>query len=73
MTTALPFSEGLDDCSHSFIMSSYILFAHVWVHAAPEDVALRVITSAEWAASLAIGCLGMYGIRLLKAMFLFQI
>ena len=54
-------------------MSSYMLFAHVWVHAAPEDVALRVITSAEWAASLTIGCLGMYGIRLLKAMFLFQI
>ncbi len=50
VTTALPFSEGLDDCSHSFIMSRYILFAHVWVHAAPEDVALRVITSAEWAA-----------------------
>ncbi len=25
-------------------MSIYILFAHVWVHAAPEDVALRVIT-----------------------------
>ncbi len=31
-------------------MSSYILFAHVWVLAAPEDVALGVITSAEWAA-----------------------
>ncbi len=50
VTTALPFSEGLDDGSHSFIMCSYILFAHVWVHAAPEDVALGVITSAEWAA-----------------------
>ncbi len=31
-------------------MSSYILFAHVWVNTAPKDVALRVITSAEWAA-----------------------
>ncbi len=60
VTTALPYSEGLDDCSHSFIMSSYILFAHVWVHAArapkgapkgaPKDVALRVIPSAERAA-----------------------
>ncbi len=36
MTTALPFREGLDDRSHSFIMSSYILLAHVWVHAAPN-------------------------------------
>ncbi len=50
VTTALAFSEGLDDCSHSFIVSSYILFAHVWVHAAPKDVTLRVITCAEWAA-----------------------
>ena len=45
-------------------MSSYILFAHVWVHAALEDVALRVITSAEWAACVpAMGCPGMYGIH----------
>ncbi len=56
-------------------MSSYMLFAHVWVHAAPEDVALRVITSrgpdlqSGRRVSLAIGCPGMYGIRLLKAMF----
>ncbi len=31
-------------------MSSYILFAHVWVHAAPKHVALRVITSTQRAA-----------------------
>ena len=35
VTTTLPFSEGLNDCSHGFIMSSYVLLAHVhvWVHA----------------------------------------
>ena len=47
VTTTLPFSEGLDDCSHGFIMSSYILLAHIWAHAAPKDVALRVITSTD--------------------------
>lgn len=46
VTTTLP----LDDCSHGFIMSSYILLDHVWVHAAHKDVALRVITSTERAA-----------------------
>ncbi len=50
VTTTPPFSEDLDDCSHGFIMSSYILLADVWVHAAPKDVALRVITSTERAA-----------------------
>ena len=50
VTTTLPFSKSLDDCSHGFIMSSYILLAHVWVHAAPKDVALRVITSTERAS-----------------------
>jgi len=50
VTTTLPFGKSLDDCSHGFIMSSYMLFAHVWVHAAPKDVALRVITSNERAA-----------------------
>jgi len=47
VTTTLPFSKSLDDCSNGFIMSSYILPAHVWVHAAPKDVTLRVITSTE--------------------------
>ena len=51
MTTTLPSSEGFDDCSHGFNMSSYILLADVWVHAIPKDVALRVITSTERAAS----------------------
>jgi hypothetical protein len=50
VTTTLLFSKSLDDCSNGFIMSSYINFAHVWVHAAPKDVALRVIASAEQAA-----------------------
>ena len=27
-----------------------ILFAHVWVHAAPKDVTMRIIPSAERAA-----------------------
>ncbi len=71
LTTALSFSEGLDDGSHSFIMSSYILFAHVWVHAAPKDVALRVITSAEW-ARCGYWLPRHFDIRLLKAMFLLQ-
>ncbi len=45
VTTTLPFSEGLDDCSRGFIMSSYISLAHVRVHTAPTDVGL--ITSTE--------------------------
>ncbi len=57
VTTTLPFSESSDDCPHGFIMSSYILFAHVWVHAAPKDVALRVIASAERAACVHGYCL----------------
>jgi len=52
VTTTLPFSESLDDCSHGFTMSSYILLAHVWVHVAPNDVALRMITSTQRAASV---------------------
>jgi len=53
VTTVLPFSEGLDDCSPTFFMSSYILFAQVKVHAAPEDVALR---GGQRASQLAMGC-----------------
>ncbi len=29
VTTSLPFSTSLDDCSHGCIMSSYMSFAHV--------------------------------------------
>ena len=49
LRSGMPFGESLDDCSHGFIMLSYILPAHdhVWVLVAPKDVALRVITSAE--------------------------
>ena len=45
VTTTLPFGESLYGRSYGFIMFSYILPAHVWVCAAPKDVALRVITS----------------------------
>ncbi len=30
-------------------MEPPLKFSHVWVYVAPKDVALRVITSAEWA------------------------
>ena len=47
-----------------------ILFAHVWVRAAPEESS--PLQSGQ-RVSLAIAWPGMYDIRLWKAMFLFQI
>lgn len=52
-------SAGLDKCSNGFIMSSYMLLAHVWVRAAPKNVALQLITCTERAV-LTIGSPGMY-------------
>lgn len=37
---------------HGFVMCSYIVFAKVWVHAAPKDEALTVIISAQKALSV---------------------
>ncbi len=60
----LRFRVPLSESSHGFVMSSYILFAHLLVHAAPVDVALRVITSAERAPFVhGYCCTGMYGTR----------
>ena len=50
VTTTLPFSEGLYDVLMA--LSCHILLAHVWVHATPKDVALRVITYTERAACI---------------------
>ncbi len=50
VTAPCPLVKASSDCPDGLIMSSYFLFTHAWLLAAPKHVSQRSINSAEGAA-----------------------